>query len=67
MGLMSKIISQKEPEQKSIIASDLTKEELELLLKILANADIKGRDVEFFYTMVIKLQNMYIACQNNKQ
>ena len=64
MGIISKIIPQREPEQKIQVSNELTKEELELLLKILGNADIKGREVEFFYTMVLKLQNMYILSQN---
>jgi len=64
MGLISKIIAPKEQEQKIQVTNELSREELELLLKILANADLKGREVEFFYTMVLKLQNMYILSQN---
>ena len=41
---------------------DLELTELEMLLKILGNADIKGNQVEVFYKMVIKLQNHYNIC-----
>lgn len=64
MGLISKIIAPKEQDQRIQVTNELSREELELLLKILGNADIKGREVEFFYTMVLKLQNMYIVSQN---
>lgn len=64
MGLISKIIASKEQEQKIQVTNELSKDELELLLRILGNADIKGREVEFFYTMVLKLQNLYILSQN---
>ena len=43
---------------------DLDTLELEMLLKILSNADIKGNQVEAFYKMVIKLQNHYISKTN---
>ena len=61
MGLISKITGAK-PEQTQV-TNELIKEELELLLKILGNADLKGREVEFFYTMVLKLQNQYLIKQ----
>lgn len=63
MGLLSKIVQQKESDQKGQVTNDLNKEELELLLKILANADLKGKEVEFFYTMVLKLQNQFLLKQ----
>lgn len=43
---------------------DLELDELEMLLKILGNADIKGNQIEVFYKMVIKLQNHYISKTN---
>lgn len=64
MGLLSKIVSTKE--QTPQVTNELSKEELELLLKILANADLKGREVEFFYTMVLKLQNQYLIKQQQQ-
>lgn len=61
MGLLSKIVTTKD--QTHQVTNELSKEELELLLKILANADLKGREVEFFYTMVLKLQNQFLIKQ----
>jgi len=34
--------------------------ELEFLLKVLGNTDLKGNQVDMFYNMVIKLQNQYL-------
>lgn len=39
---------------------ELTKTEIEVLLKTIADATIKGRDIELFYNLVIKLQEMYL-------
>lgn len=64
MGLLSKIVPQKD--QTPQVTNELNKEELELLLKILANADLKGREVEFFYTMVLKLQNQFLLKQQQQ-
>jgi hypothetical protein len=43
-----------------IETEELTKQELEILLRVLADADLKGREVEHFYNLIIKLQNLYI-------
>jgi hypothetical protein len=65
MGLLQKINSapqvdsvQQEPPKKEV--EPLTKEELEILLRTLANADLKGREVEVFYNMAVKLQKQYL-------
>ena len=42
-------------------ASELNLAELEFLLKVIGNADLKGHQVEMFYTMALKLQNQYIV------
>ena len=78
MGILSKIIEQqKAPEPRVINGpppptpapespqsnNELSAHELELLLKILGNADLKGREVEVFYHMILKIQNQYIAKQ----
>lgn len=34
--------------------------ELEFLLRVLGNADLKGHQVEMFYNMIVKLQNLYL-------
>ena len=46
-----------------INSSGLEKVELEFLLKVLGEANLKGKEVEMFYNLVIKLQQQYI----NKQ
>ena len=77
MGILSKIIEQQKGEPRVINAppppvpspepsqpsNDLSIQELELLLKILGNADLKGREVEVFYHMILKIQSQYIAKQ----
>jgi len=58
--------SQPSPEQPLSPSTSLSNspelelEELQFLLKILGNADLKGHQVEMFYNMIIKLQNLYI-------
>jgi hypothetical protein len=44
-------------------SSELDKPELEYLLRVLGNADLKGKEVEMFYKLVIKLQQQYISKQ----
>jgi hypothetical protein len=34
--------------------------EVEFLLRVLKNADLKGHQVEMFYNMIVKLQNIYL-------
>lgn len=66
MGLLQKINNTSQPAQPEVTQSEtpkiepLTKEELEILLRTLANADLKGREVEVFYNMAIKLQKQYL-------
>ena len=43
-----------------ISGDELSPQELEYLLGVLKNADLKGYQVETFYTLVIKLQNQFI-------
>lgn len=65
MGLLQKISAPPQSENSQIESpkkevEPLTKEELEILLRTLANADLKGREVEVFYNMAIKLQKQYL-------
>lgn len=39
---------------------ELEVNELEFLLKVLGNCDLKGHQVEMFYNLIIKLQNQYL-------
>ena len=45
-------------------SSELELPELEFLLKMLSNADLKGHQVEMFYNLIVKLQNNFL--QKNK-
>jgi len=47
-------------ESNKILKDELDLEELEFLLKVVGNADLKGHQVEMFYKLIIKLQNQYI-------
>ena len=70
MGFSSKNVvvtnqsPQPSPEQaappSSQTSHELNLEELQFLLKMLGNADLKGHQVEMFYNMIIKLQNLYL-------
>jgi hypothetical protein len=40
--------------------NELNKLELEYLLELLKNADLKGYQIEMFYNLAFKLQNQYL-------
>jgi hypothetical protein len=40
--------------------NELSLPELEFLLTVLRNVDLKGHQVEMFYNMSLKIQNQYI-------
>lgn len=39
---------------------ELNPQELEYLLNVLKNVDLKGHQVEMFYNLVIKIQSQYV-------
>lgn len=41
-------------------SDELNPQELEFLLNILKNADLKGFQVEMFYNLVVKIQNQFL-------
>lgn len=50
-------------EQTKIPAStndELSLGELEFLLNMLKNCDLKGHQVEMFYNLIVKIQNQYL-------
>lgn len=74
MGILNNIITQKKEQRETApqpvvqtpppqAGNELNRTELELLLKLLADATLKGRDVEPFYHMILKIQSQYIAKQ----
>jgi hypothetical protein len=66
MGLMDIINKQKaeatpQPTEQVVDPNQLTLGELEYLLNSLKTVQLRGDQVEQFYTLVIKLQNQYIV------
>ena len=48
------------PEKFIDETNELNKLELEYMLELLKNADLKGYQIEMFYNLVFKLQNQYL-------
>ena len=48
---------QEQPQQPNV---ELELSEVEFLLKVLKDADLKGHQVEMFYNMIVKLQTLYL-------
>lgn len=59
MALIKKedLLAQK-PKEKD--TNPFTKEELEVLLRIIADGTFKGKEIQVVYDLVYKLQQMYI-------
>jgi hypothetical protein len=53
-------VPQQPQQQPSAPTSELDVVEIEFLLRVLKNADLKGHQVEMFYNMIVKLQNLYL-------
>lgn len=65
-----KVISQQSQDQVVVSSApgaqdQLTIHELEYLLNVLKNVDLKGHQVEMFYNLVVKIQSQYV--KQNKQ
>jgi hypothetical protein len=50
--------SQEQSTQQSNVELELS--EIEFLLKVLKDTDLKGYQVEMFYNMIVKLQTLYL-------
>lgn len=48
------------PQSKDTTSPLFTKEELEILLRIISEGTFKGKEIQVVYDMVYKLQQMYI-------
>lgn len=48
------------PSSKEDKSSPFSKEELEILLRIISEGSFKGKEIQVVYDMVYKLQQMYI-------
>lgn len=56
MALLRKETSQKEQPKESLFS----KEEMEILLRIISEGTFKGKEIQVVYDLVYKLQQMYI-------
>ncbi len=66
MGLSDKLKNNKEkpkeaPKQPSGVSLDLSKQELEFLIRMIGDSNFKGKDLMFIYDLVKKLQEMYVG------
>ena len=48
------------PQSKEKESVPFTKEELEIILRIISEGNFKGKEIQVVYDMVYKLQQMYI-------
>lgn len=53
-------------EQNKVDVNQLNAHELEYLLHLMKNSTLRGEQVELFYTLVVKLQNQYLAVTSTK-
>jgi hypothetical protein len=58
------IVNQKVDSRAIPQSNELDISELEFLLSVLKNVDIKGYQVEMFYNLAVKLQSQYLKNQN---
>ena len=48
------------PPEKQVDINQLSQQELEYLLTLLKNVNLRGEHVEMFYELVLKLQKQYL-------
>tara|TARA_Y100000361_G_scaffold146822_1_gene157681 strand:- start:1771 stop:1980 length:210 start_codon:yes stop_codon:yes gene_type:complete len=66
MGLSDKLKKQGEnpkvenPKQPQGNSKELSKQELEFLIRMIGDSNFKGKDLMFIYDLVKKLQDMYV-------
>jgi hypothetical protein len=53
-----------QPTEKQVDTNQLSQQELEYLLTLLKNVNIRGEHVEMFYELVLKLQKQYLDYQS---
>lgn len=57
----------KKNSEKNIDPNQLNTQELQLVLSLLRQSNIKGEQVELFYNLVLKLQNQFISLSKETQ
>jgi hypothetical protein len=66
MGLSDKLKKQGEspkveiPQNQEGVSQELSKQELEFLIRMIGDSNFKGKDLMFIYSLVEKLQNKYV-------
>ena len=68
MGLSDKLKKQGEspkveeiPQNQEGVSQELSKQELEFLIRMIGDSNFKGKDLMFIYSLVEKLQNKYVG------
>lgn len=62
MGIIDKIVTKQVAEDPN----KLTTQEIQMALMLLKQSTIKGEQVELFYSLVVKLQNQFLATNNQQ-
>jgi hypothetical protein len=71
MGLLNKVKNKQTNEDGSILQSEtlpekpclnLTPKEIEFLISTLGDTDVKVKQIEFVYKLLVKMQEYYVQC-----
>jgi len=60
MSMFDDLRNKLQPTEKQVDNNQLSQQELEYLLTILKNVNLRGEQVEMFYELVLKLQKQYL-------
>jgi hypothetical protein len=64
MSMLDDLRNKFQPTEKQVDTNQLSQQELEYLLTLLKNVNIRGEHVEMFYELVLKLQKQYLDYQS---
>ena len=60
MSMLDDLRNKFQPIEKPVDDNKLSQQELEYLLTLLKNVNLRGEHVEMFYELVLKLQKQYL-------
>jgi len=60
MSMLDDLRNKLQPTEKQVDTNKLSQQELEYLLTLLKNVNLRGEQVEMFYELVLKLQKQYL-------
>jgi hypothetical protein len=63
MSMLDDLRNKFQPTEKQVDTNQLNQQELEYLLTLLKNVNLRGEHVEMFYELVLKLQKQYLDYQ----